>query len=65
MQLNETIEKELLGAIKNAVDTGASFPFEWKSGGNINHLIAIEKQASGYLIDTIQWNETDYLIYLI
>ena len=65
MQLNETIKEDLIQAIQNAVETGTSFPFEVQSSGNIKHLISIEKQVSGYLIDTIELNDKDYLIYLI
>lgn len=65
MKLNEKIKEELLAAIREASGKNAAFPIEVVTSGNIKHLIATEKQASGHFLTAINYNNRDYLIYLI
>jgi tRNA(Ser,Leu) C12 N-acetylase TAN1 len=65
MKLNEKIEEELKDAIKTATKNGASFPVEFKTRGNINHKISVEKEASSHLITVLEVDGKDYMIYLI
>ena len=65
MKLNEHIKLELTEAIKSTVKSGGTFPIEIHSSGKIKHKICTTSESSGYLIETIEVDGKDYLIYLV
>jgi hypothetical protein len=64
MKISQNMKISLVKEIKDAINNKAEFPIIVEHAG-IRHKIATESSQNGYLIDTINIDSVDYLIYLI
>ena len=61
MQINESIKKEILDAIKK----NGEGSFETTVSGGLKHFVSSDSSVKGMYIETIQLDGKEYKIYMI